>query len=176
MKAKDHIQIGRILAKTYSLRCRHRSAFVLGNILPDINVFSYLTPYRKNYLRGHSYTFKRKKMERHMESPRTHSVCWWLRTGILCHYLTDSFTGAHDETRRMSLACHRAYEFRLHERFLQEQKKLQILPGRNLEALSGTVAEMRREYRRAGESIDTDCRMILDAVRGVIGTMAGEIR
>ena len=65
MKAKDHIRIGRTLAGTYALKGRRKGAFVVGNILPDINVFSYLTLSRSNRLRGHSYTFKRKKMEKH---------------------------------------------------------------------------------------------------------------
>ncbi|MBQ8642126.1 MAG: zinc dependent phospholipase C family protein [Clostridia bacterium] len=173
MKAKDHIKIARTLAGTYALRGRRKGAFVIGNILPDINIFSYLTPDRKNHLRGHSYTFKRRKMERHMNRPKTNSTCWWLRTGMLCHYLTDSFTGSHDEKRRMSLASHRQYEYRLHDLFIKNWRKLQVKPAEELEQISETVARMRREYEEARAGVETDCRMIIEAVRNVIGTMAG---
>ncbi len=174
MKAKDHIKIARTLSGTYALRGRRKGAFVIGNILPDINVFSYLTLSRKNHLRGHSYTFKRKKMERHMNGSRTHSTLWWLRTGMLCHYLTDSFTGSHDETRRMSLATHRQYEYRLHDLFRQNWKKLQVKPTGDLCRISETVARMHREYEEARKGVETDCRMIIEAVRSVMGAMAEE--
>lgn len=174
MKAADHIKIARTLSGTYSLRGRKKSAFVIGNILPDINIFSYLTLSGKNCLQGHSYTFKRKKMERHMNGLRTYSTLWWLRTGILCHYLTDSFTGSHDETRRMSLARHRQYEYRLHDLFRKNWMKLQTMPAEELCRISETVAGMRREYETAKKGIETDCRMIIEAVRSVIGTMAAE--
>ncbi len=174
MKAKDHIRIGRTLAGTYALRGRKKSAFVLGNILPDLNVFSYLTLSRRNCFRGHSYTFKRRKMERHMNRPHTGSVLWWFRTGILCHYLTDSFTGSHDERRQMSLHCHRQYENRLHAMFTRRWKKLQVRPTEEVIQISDTVARMRREYEEARAGVETDCRMIIEAVRTVIGTMASE--
>ena len=174
MKAKDHIRIAYTLSDTYALTGRKKGAFVLGNILPDINIFSYLTPSGKHRLHGHSYTFKRRKMERHMNRSRTHSTVWWLRTGMLCHYLTDSFTGSHDENRRMSLACHRRYENRLHGLFRQNWKKLQVRPTEELYRISETVAGMRREYETARKGVETDCRMIIEAVRSVIGTMAAE--
>lgn len=172
MKATDHIRIGRTLAGTYALKGRRKGAFVAGNILPDLNIFSYLTLSRKNHLRGHSYTFKRKKMERHMNRPRTNSTIWWLRTGMLCHYLTDSFTGSHDETRRMSLSCHRQYEYRLHELFTRNWKKLQVRPTEELVQVSQRVAQMRREYEEARKGVETDCRMIIEAVRSVMAGMA----
>ncbi len=173
MKAKDHIRIGRTLAGTYALKGRRKGAFVVGNILPDINVFSYLTLSRSNHLRGHSYTFKKKKMEKHMNRPRRDSMVWWLRTGMLCHYLTDSFTGSHDEKRRMSLASHRQYEYRLHDLFAKNWKKLQVRPTEELVQVSRRVAEMHREYEEARKSVETDCRMIIEAVRSVMGAMAG---
>ncbi|MBQ8401807.1 MAG: zinc dependent phospholipase C family protein [Clostridia bacterium] len=175
MKAKDHIQIAKTLSGTYALRGRRKGAFVLGNILPDINIFSYLTLSRKNHLRGHSYTFKRKKMERLMNGSRTHSTFWWLRTGMLCHYLTDSFTGSHDEKRRMSLTNHRQYEYSLHDLFSRNWRRLQIRPEENPEPVSETVARMRREYEEARAGVETDCRMIIEAVRSVIGTMAADV-
>lgn len=175
MKAKDHIRIARTLSDTYVLRGRRKRAFVLGSILPDINIFSYLTLSRKNHLRGHSYTFKKKKMERHMNRPHTHSTYWWFRTGVFCHYLIDSFTGSHDETRRMSLTRHRQYEYRLHDLFTRNWRKLQVRPTEELEQISETVADMRREYEKAKAGVETDCRMIIEAVRSVIGTMAADM-
>ncbi len=172
MKAKDHIRIARTLAGTYALQGRRKGAFVVGNILPDINVFSYLTTKKRSHLRGHSYTFKKQKMNRHMNRPRKNSMLWWLRTGMLCHYLTDSFTGSHDETRRMSLAAHRQYEYRLHDLFEQQWKKLTVRPAYDVETnLSDTIRRMRREYEMEKRSVETDCRMIIEAVRQAMGAM-----
>ncbi len=173
MKAKDHIRIARTLAGTYALHGRRKGAFVVGNILPDINVFSYLTLTRKSHLRGHSYTFKQKKMDRHMDRPRKNSMLWWLRTGMLCHYLTDSFTGSHDENRHMSLPAHRAYEYRLHDLFEEQWKKLCVRPKYTVDTnLSETIRRMRREYEAERKSVETDCRMIIEAVRHTMGAMA----
>lgn len=174
MKAKDHIQIAKTLSGTYGLHGRRKGAFLVGNILPDINVFSYLTASRSNHLRGHSYTFKRKKMDRHMNKPQKDSTFWWLKTGMLCHYLTDSFTGSHDEKRKMSLADHRAYEFKLHDRFAENWQALQTRPEKRMLQISENVARMRREYEEAKAGVETDCRMIISAVRNVIGTMAAD--
>ncbi len=172
MKAKDHIRIARTLAKTYSVKGRRKGAFVVGNILPDINVFSYLTLARKNHLRGHSYTYKKRKMDRHMDRPHKNSMLWWLRTGMLCHYLTDSFTGAHDEKRGMSLADHRKYEYRLHDLFEENWKKLRVRLSYDVTTdLSETIERMRREYEADKNSIETDCRMIIEAVRQAMGAL-----
>lgn len=172
MKAKDHIRIARALAGTYNLDGRKRKAFVLGSILPDINVFSYLTFSGKHFLRGHSYTFKQKKMARHIRRPRTHTVCWWLKNGIFLHYVTDSFTGSHDEKRKMSLSTHRQYEHRLHALFCRHWKKLQLRPTEKTVQISKTIERMHREYENTRQGIETDCRMIIDAVRQVMNALA----
>ena len=174
MKAADHIRIARALSCAYDLQGRKKGAFVLGSILPDINLFSYLTLSRQNRLRGHSYTFKKTKMQRHMNRPQTYSTLWWFRTGILCHYLADSFTGSHDERRKMCLSCHRQYENRLHHLFDRHWHTLQSRPVSRKEPVSETVAAMRREYDLAKKGIETDCRMILEAVHRVIGAMAAK--
>ncbi|MBR5445371.1 MAG: zinc dependent phospholipase C family protein [Clostridia bacterium] len=174
MKAKDHIGMGTMLADAYGLRGGKRLAFLAGSILPDLNLFSYLTLSRENMLRGHSYTFKRRKMERHLRRPRKDSVFWWLRTGVFCHYLADSFTGSHDEKRRMTIAGHREYEKQLHRCFHDTRKTLRIRPvGRTVPAAE-TIVRMRREYETSKQGVETDCRMILEAVKQVMADMAGE--
>ena len=174
MKAKDHIRIARTLAGTYKLKGRKKNAFIFGSVLPDINVFSYLTFSGKHFLRGHSYTFKRKKMDRHMGRPRTHTASWWLKTGILLHYVTDSFTGSHDEKRKMSLSTHRQYEKRLHQLFERRWKQLKIPPTAEPMPIGKVVERMRREYENTRHGIETDCRMILEAVRRVMDHMAAK--
>lgn len=172
MKAKDHIGMAEILADAYGLRGGKRYAFLAGSILPDLNLFSYLTLTREHTLRGHSYTFKQRKMERHLRRPKKHSVFWWLQTGVFCHYLADSFTGSHDEKRRMSIPSHRAYEHRLHLHFRNTRKKLQIRPTGKPMPASETIARMRREYEEAKKGVETDCRMIIEAVKQVMADMA----
>lgn len=176
MKAKDHMHMARTLADTYSLRGKKRKAFLLGNIIPDINVFTYLTPHRGDFLKGHSYRYKRRLMQRMMHARATGSMRWWYRTGKLCHYLSDSFTGAHDLTRRVPLSRHKAYEHHLHAIFQQRWKPLAVKPA-VVEANGHTatpgdrIADMRREYERYNHSMERDCRMIVEAVRTTMASM-----
>ena len=96
---------------------------------------------------------------------------------MLCHYLTDSFTGSHDETRQMSLVSHKQYEYRLHDLFAKNWKKLQVRPTEELVQISERIAQMHREYETAKKDVETDCRMIIEAVRSVMAAMAGgEVR
>lgn len=109
-----------------------------------------------------------------MNRPQKNSTLWWLKTGMLCHYLTDSFTGSHDEKRHMSLPDHRAYEFQLHDKFAENWQELKRRPEKRMQQISENVARMRKEYEEAKAGVETDCRMIITAVRGVIGTMAAD--
>jgi len=173
MKAKDHIRIGITLAGVYGLNGKKKSAFILGNLLPDINIFSYLTREPKNRLRGHSYTYKKHKIERHICRKPMHTARWWLKTGILCHYLADSFTSSHDETQRMSLQNHKQYEKHLHKQFRAELHKLEIrMEAVDQSELIHKLAVMRELYLSRNRSVENDVSMILHALRMVIGTLA----
>ena len=171
MKAKDHIAMAEMLAEAYGLRGGRRYAFLTGSILPDLNPFSYLTLSRENILRGHSYTFKRQKMERHLLRPRKDTVFWWLRTGVFCHYLADSFTGSHDEKRKMSISCHRAYEHWLHKHVVVSRKKLRVRPVKKTIPAAETIARLRREYEESKKGVETDCRMIIEALRNAMADL-----
>ncbi|MBQ7923093.1 MAG: zinc dependent phospholipase C family protein [Clostridia bacterium] len=179
MKAIDHITLGTYFARKYRLNKREKTVFLLGNIAPDLNPFTYITTSRGELLRGHSYTFKRKKIEKILESSRKHSLFWWYRVGRMCHYLTDSFTGAHDERRKMSIRHHKAYEHRLHHHFprllkiyiRQKQREKTEIPG----SLSQYIAKLREKYETSENSVETDSMMILAAVGSVLDVLTEQI-
>ncbi|MBE6568963.1 MAG: hypothetical protein E7658_01930 [Ruminococcaceae bacterium] len=175
MKAIDHILLGYYFAMKYGLERGEKTVFLLGSIAPDLNPFTYLTASRNHLLRGHSYTFKKKKMAKLFDGGRKHTLFWWYRVGRMCHYLTDSFTAAHDEKRKMSLPSHKAYEHSLHRRFPQilhihirrSSRKKPAFP----EKPSTRIAALRKQYEAAEQSVETDGYMILAAVESVLDVL-----
>lgn len=180
MKAIDHITLGIYFARKYRLNKKEKAVFLLGNIAPDLNPFTYLTTSRGKFLRGHSYTFKKRKMEKILDGRRKHSLFWWYRVGRMCHYLADSFTGAHDERRKMSIRRHKAYEHRLHNHFPQslgiyireKTTEKQKITG----SLSQYIASLREKYEESDNNAETDSRMILATVGSVLDVLAESVR
>ena len=173
MKAIDHILLSRYFARRYRLNKLEKVVFLLGNIAPDLNPFTYITANRGECLRGHSYTFKKKKIERILNGRRKHSLFWWYRVGRMCHYLTDSFTGAHDERQRMNIRHHKAYEHRLHRYFVHSLKQyIPVKQPKYADSLSQYITGLREIYEKAERRVETDSFMILAAVGSVLDVLA----
>ena len=89
--------------------------FILGNLIPDINPFSYITDAGGSRFSGHSFTYRKTFMKSALEKRHAGRRFTWYQTGILTHYLADSFTRPHNEAFQYSLKDHVEYEHQLHQ-------------------------------------------------------------
>lgn len=117
----------RIVAINKSPRGLHRIAYLLGNVGPDFNPFTYLK--RRRYekpLAGHNYPNVEPYIQR--ETSRLQRIRHWnaldyFRAGRVIHYVADSFTFPHNMGFRGGNKEHVDYEKQLHEVFPEYLEK-----------------------------------------------------
>lgn len=116
METKDHLLLARHIIKRLGkdMKGLQKTAFIIGNVLPDINPFSYITFGRKSLLSGHSLGYRKDSIQKYLSDNKSYSTIWWYGFGKTLHYLCDSFTSPHNEVTEMTLSEHAEYERRLH--------------------------------------------------------------
>lgn len=140
--------------------------FICGNVLPDINKFTYLQGYedlrnrlesldvnlsandrRRLFVSGHtaegSRCYVNKYTRRFRQKYRGiigNRLPWyeWYRLGKLMHYMADRFTYPHTLRYRGGFFRHVGYEERLHERFLALMNRLQ---GKSMKRIARDTVE-----------------------------------
>lgn len=146
MKYSDHYILAKYMAKTYHITNPfHRIPFIIGNVLPDLNKFTYLQGYgrlrdrlcslgvklslndrRRLLIAGHTaegsryYVNKntctfRKKY--HGVNAKKTGIIAWYRLGVMLHYVVDRFTYPHTLRCGMAFMEHVRYEEELHDIF-----------------------------------------------------------
>ena len=84
METKDHYA----LSKCWPAECSWTSPkHILGNVLPDFNLFSYLGGSNAADLQGHSYDSRRHLMDQAYSSGFRNTFTGWFRAGEMMHYL-----------------------------------------------------------------------------------------
>ncbi len=109
---------------------KHRYAFTLGSVMPDLDIGNYV----KGFFKGHplkmhftvnSTPVIRKKLERlHQKEKRKLTWADYYRLGVLTHFLADAFTFPHNEAFQGSMLEHAEYEAQeLHPAFQQAARR-----------------------------------------------------
>lgn len=139
MQTKDHLALGRYMAHTFQIKNpANHAAFVLGNIMPDINKLSYIRGYfqllaagrrrktrrrlslndhRRMLIGGHTAEGSRffvNRIYRTLVGKTRLSVYDYYRIGKAMHYLADRFTFPHTMAYGDGFFSHVRYEKRLH--------------------------------------------------------------
>lgn len=144
-------------------------AFVLGNIEPDLNVFTYLhgmTHYEK--LRGHSYDNVLPSMERllkKIERRKYFGIRGYYLLGKVMHYTADIFTFPHNKEYSGTLLEHRQYEEILHEIF-RENIKTDLKKTEKLNTVGKIIPyikKLHKEYLADNNNCFSDCEYIFKA-------------
>lgn len=141
-----------------------KAAFLLGNVAPDINPFSYLSPGSDRHLGGHFYEYRKTHIERFLGGSGPCRKTWmdWYRIGVNFHYLADSFTRPHNGSFPCRLKEHFAYERSLHQRFCEELKR-----GRQMKLEAGELLDPswfeknHSRYLKESRGLEEDCQYIL---------------
>ncbi|MGN1318529.1 MAG: zinc dependent phospholipase C family protein, partial [Lachnospirales bacterium] len=135
MRTVDHLFLGKYLAYRYLdtdyMICK--KAFVFGNILPDINFFTYFRGcLKKGEIKGHNFENIEnviKKLIKKIENKnKKYTVLDFLRLGKLMHYMADAFTYPHNTEFKGDLTAHVDYEEKLHKEFMKYADNIPSLP------------------------------------------------
>lgn len=118
METKDHfVYCAKMQGK--GMTVSEKFAFILGNILPDLNIFTYLKRNKEGRidLKGHNYENRLGYIEDVLEKVadgKYNGIRWYYICGIIMHYMTDAFTYSHNKYFAGNLRMHTVYEKRLH--------------------------------------------------------------
>ena len=169
MQTRDH----KILAKFWAaemgeIPCLYKRAFIIGNIEPDWNPFTYLHGMTQGErFHGHNYENILQVMRKLFNSVQKRELPGirnYYRLGKLTHYVADAFTYPYNQVFAGSLREHCRYESVLHEKIgdaLQKQKNMER--NRDSAANFQWIETLHGNYLKEAGSYDIDCRYILKA-------------
>ena len=120
MRTEDHYMLASKLIGEGTTSRLNTLAFLIGNIEPDYNRFSYLGPRSAYFSQGHSFKARRRMMKRFFLAPYTHTPMWWFHAGKVFHYMTDSFSRPHNPEFQYDSPHHIVYELDLQKLFETE--------------------------------------------------------
>lgn len=130
MRTADHLYLGKYLAENYlsDKPKGYQKAFVMGNVFPDINFFTYFRgALGSKSLKGHNYenvSEAIKRIEEKLVNCKCYGYSEYFSLGVLVHYTADSFTFPHNRCFDGSLKKHIEYEDELHYLFLDRMKDM----------------------------------------------------
>ena len=106
METKNHLALAKYLVQETSdqMLDRYKNVFVLGNIMPDINLLTYFQG--RHYT---DFTSVKKKIIQLLAKPFWNAADIYI-LGIITHYIADFFTRPHNQQYRVNLIDHYKYE------------------------------------------------------------------
>lgn len=190
MQTKDHLALGRYLAHAFEIEEPFKKyAFVIGNIMPDVDKCSYIHGYfqllcahrqqktagplslndhRRMLIGGHTAEGSRffvNRIYRVLRKREKLSAYDYYRLGKATHYLADRFTYPHTMHYTGGFFAHIRYEKQLH---IYMRDMLAILPNMRGAAercfARTSFNSLYRSYRKEHDGIGTvlhDCFHIL---------------
>ena len=164
METKDHYYLAKHLNKNMEMGMIKGAAFLLGNLIPDANPYSYLSFAKPNPFKGHNYSSRKQIFVKVCCKEIHNSVYGWYRAGNLLHSLADAFTRPHNEEFSYDLSEHIRYEHMLHKTFHKHVGKYQ---QNSIERLGDGrdacewIVRMHQEYMKSSAGVWEDCQYIL---------------
>ena len=170
MRKKSHIGLSRFLVTNYPLQnmqkelVRHRKAFYLGSILPDLKP-TFIT--RKHDVNS-SYQLFRKKVEKLISPKRKkrgiNTRAYMRNLGEVSHYAADFFTFPHNESYHGNIKDHCKYEKALKQplkSYLRDSKteieKIDVIAFKYINQLIIYFKQSHRAYLKRRNKIEEDC-------------------
>ena len=167
MRTEDHSYLARKMIAQLDIGPWQKAAFVLGNIEPDYNRFSYLGKKKTYFANGHSYRCRRRQIIEFFERPYQNNVFWWRQAGIVFHYLTDSFSRPHNPEFGYRSAAHVEYEIALHEIAQRAMRNNPWKIPKVDRTLKGWLERRHAHYMKRTKGIQDDCYYIYTTVMAV---------
>ncbi len=179
MRKKSHISLARYIVESLEdeeLK-KHKLAFYLGSILPDIKP-SFV--YRRHEING-TFPDLRRHIERLSEGRKTVEKTgrkYYIDLGQISHYLADYFTFPHNEIYPGTLKEHCSYEEKL-KRDLREylksgrakQQEMRAEQFHSAEALCNFIQRAHDDYICHKHGVDDDICHIIEVNRKALAGM-----
>lgn len=183
MRKKSHISLAGYLVKELRLQelIKHKKAFYLGSILPDLNPKMVKEPHEIE-----TSFEKFKDSVRQLIQDAGNGTCkervLWRRAGMVIHYLADYFTFPHNATYDGNLKDHCVYEgdmkYQMREyvrtpeaKMIFRDQKEQAFQISSEDALFAYIQEAHACYLTEKHSVVEDCRWILEMSAVVLVAM-----
>lgn len=172
MNFRSHIDLSLMLLEDMEL-CR--IAFLFGSVEPDIFFPTYFRHSPRGRFHGHDYANMRMRtaaIVRKLGRMGSRGILYSYRLGKLVHYISDSFTLAHNEMFHGSIREHRMYERVLETvlcRAMALQKHLVVPHG----DITDFIKSLHDEYIKEAGSPETDACFIITAVYAAAAAFAG---
>lgn len=176
MRKKSHVALARYLVRGLGSPelARHRKAFCLGSILPDLNPKMLAAPHEYDTTFESFCLLCRQTLDEAARTGEENERVLWRRTGVATHYLADYFTYPHNASFEGSVKDHCMYESELKYRmrvlvWMPEGREIFARAREtaeeigSIEELFGYITRMHKRYMRARtHSPESDCRLILE--------------
>lgn len=163
MKTETHYKYALKLCERYSeeISPKDRVMLVLGAVIPDINLASYLKGFSVRPFFGHDWGNSRKYTERGFERLESGRLTAY-GLGKLLHFLCDAFTFPHGGKYCGGLREHTLYEKRLNAVFFEEETEMfKELYSKNGKGNAfEKILMLHERYSFAEPSEKTDARFI----------------
>ena len=173
MRKKSHISLAMYLARELKLEAldRHKKAFCLGSILPDLTPKMITSPHEYETSYGDMRKFVQDIFTEGIDNEWKERVLW-RRIGVVLHYMADYFTFPHNTSFDGNLKDHCMYEsemkYYLREYVRTPEAKRIFQAARkaaqeidSLDELFAYIQESHAGYMQREHSVDSDCRQIL---------------
>lgn len=185
MRKKSHISLSHYLLSDLDERVsdlkQRRGSFYVGSILPDITP-SFI--YRKHNIDS-TFGILQKKIERLLSDLERHaegSIRFWIRLGVVMHYLADYCTYPHNSDYHGSMKEHCHYELELKYALrayvrgdIPEHFFFTGIPDDSDFAPSQEIFDMitalHAEYQNTAKKLESDCSYIVDMCRNVLNAL-----
>lgn len=173
MRKKSHISLAGYLVKELRLQelIKHKKAFYLGSILPDLNPKMVKEPHEIE-TSFEKFQDSVRLLIQEAKAGECSERVLWRRTGMIIHYLADYFTFPHNSTYGGNLKDHCVYEgdmkYQMREYVRTPEAKMIFLNQREQafqisteESLFAYIKESHACYLTEKHSVVKDCRWIL---------------
>lgn len=184
MLTKAHFKLGKHLMDQLNrpVSDLQRKAFVIGNIEPDFNPFSYLRGFtREKSLKGHNFEVTYKLIDRklkYLNRKKRWNTWDYFSFGVLMHYLADGFTYPHNDSFKGTSKEHCAYEVAHYPvlfNYLHKQADA-VKIAIDKHGVSQWIKESHESYEKLAVSFERDCRYIYSmCVNAVNATVPGRV-
>lgn len=176
MKTIDHKILAKYVIKeaNVNLPYIYETAFIIGNVEPDKNIFTYLHGIIKGKkFRGHNYNNilpVMRKVFNILKSKERFGINEYYKLGKLMHYIVDSFTFPHNDIFKGSLREHCKYEQELHEEIFNELEHYNNIPIKSIEEFTD-IETLHEKYIEVAGSKTVDYSFIFTVIQVILQTI-----
>ncbi len=180
MRKKSHISLSRYLLSDLDSRVcelkQRRGSFYVGSLLPDC-IPSFI--YRRHDIDS-TFDILQTLLDKLSEELAQHTedrIMFWIRLGIVTHYLADYCTYPHNASYPGTMKEHCRYEKELKyalRAYVKGDVPEKLFTGGSSDSsadLSKMITDIHNEYLCTAKKLSSDCSYIVEICRSVLSAL-----